>query len=203
VKRERPAAVLVLAVLTVVVGALGVVAGGAGLALSLGSTAAPRTPPPLPPGATNAAVQIDELTYLRTKVPGYRVFETARPVTVMALAAVLLAAGIGLFEMHAWARAVAVAAAGSALLLLVLAMLYEVGFVLPSLEDWRMEGYRYNYYLQSGPTPAPPPALNLAPVVLLTGSLLFVVYAVVALVVLFLPVVSAAFASRRAPADPA
>jgi hypothetical protein len=183
VKRERPAAVVVLAVLTLLTVPFVLAAGGIALAGAVG----PHAAGPLLRTTPLSAVDVARVN-LRDRVGGYALFEVLRPGVLLLLAALLLCGGLGLFGLHPWARVLLVAAAGLSLLWHVGALLYEVGVVLPSLETWRQQDH--------GNYPGGAGSADVLPILLLLATLVFVVQALVSLVVLYTPVVAAAFPGR-------
>ena len=125
-KRERPAAVLVLAVLTIVAGCWGIIT----VFLSLVEALSNRT---FILRTMVSSWEYDELmAFLHRVISGYEFFDLGYPVAVLVLAAVFLVAGTGLLQMRRWARITTMVAAILSLVLQLGVLLFLVGFVLPA-----------------------------------------------------------------------
>ena len=133
-KRERPAAVLVLAVLTIVAGCWGIIT----VFLSLVEALSNRT---FILRTMVSSWEYDELmAFLHRVISGYEFFDLGYPVAVLVLAAVFLVAGTGLLQMRRWARITTMVAAILSLVLQLGVLLFLVGFVLPALRDSQYDG---------------------------------------------------------------
>lgn len=187
-KPERPVPITALGALCLFVGAFGVVAGLCGLALA-------KEPATLWYGS----VTDHPLAYLRDRA-GYRAYEVGLPIALGATGAAFLVTGAGLLATAGWARKLANATAVVALTLSVLAILFEVGAVLPVFDAWRSPqlpgNTRYRDYPLGQRPWADEPALNLIPVARLTAVLVFVLHGLIVVTVLLSP------ASRAEEGDP-
>jgi hypothetical protein len=187
VKRERPVPVVVLALTSLLLGGVGLLAAAAVQAVCWVSdeTFAGGVIVPMSPAL---AMQ------LRLGLPGFFVFEMILPGLALCLAALVMASGLVLLSGGRWARSAAMTAAGVVLLALVLVAAYESVVVLPGIEHWREVGWQQNNRLEvefTGP-------LWVAPL-LLIGGLIYFVHAVATLVVLRAPAVAEAY--RRGSND--
>ncbi len=186
-KQERPAPVLVVAVLGVLVGGLAMAVGGGAACLAAGGWPEPIVALPVKGKAE------DSVLFLRTSVAAYGAYEVARPAALALLGAALIGAGAALLRSGRRARRAALVLAGLCVAFNVGTFLYEIGYVLPALEDWRssaQRGYNGNVSQIS--------YLWLMPVALLTVALVVTLHGVITLLVLQSPAVADAFAE---PAD--
>jgi hypothetical protein len=184
VKRDRPAAVVVLALSGVLVGGLGLLGAAGVVVVCFGlsvSTAAGFVVPLSPAGAEQ----------LRTALPGFRAFEALLPLTALLLAALVLATGFGLLTGRRPARRAALLTAGAVLVVGLAASLYEVVVVVPGIDNWHSAAS-----VRRGGHDAPPatdPEIYWVALLLVVGGLIFALHAVATLVVLTSPAVAEAF----------
>jgi hypothetical protein len=191
-KRERPVAVLALALSGVLVGGLGL--AGAAAVLAIGRTfAGPEAPAVIVPLAPAAAY------HCRVVVPGFRALEVLLPAGALLGSALVLASGLALLSLRRGARAVARVTAAAVLGVLLVTALYEFAVLLPAVESWREEGFRHNLAPRPPVSDLMPAELQWVALLPLLGGLLFFVHAVATLVVLSAPAIAEAFAPR--PAD--
>jgi hypothetical protein len=190
VKRERPVPVVVLALAGVLVGGLGLVGGGTAAALCAGHAG---------PGAPGLVVSLRpaEAEHLRSAVPGFVAFEVLLPVAALLLAALVLAAGLGLLTGRRGARAAALMAAGAVLLGGLVVALYDVLAVLPGVEHLHRSDFPRRFFGKDAPPVPPDPELHWVALLFAVGGLVFVLHAVATLVILTSPAVVEAF--RRGP----
>jgi hypothetical protein len=185
-KPERPVVVLVFAILNIIFGSLGTLAmccvgmmtGFLGVVFSNAPAGAKL--PPFPP---------DVLVYFAIVVVAH---------LVMSL--LLLASGIGLLNMRAWARRGSIAYGVVTIVMSLINMPVSVAFVAPQMEKWQKavqeetqkqqqsQGIRVYRSNQS-------PLANAASSI--GGAIVGMAYAVALLVVMFLPQVRDAFEGRR------
>jgi len=185
-KRQRPVAVLVIAILNFVVGAISLVCGTCGAALN--SVVASIS---IPSGAVEPMP-----TYLGRVVPGWPAVEVGRGVALFVLGLVLIIAAIGLLLMHGWGRWLSV---GYAVLSIVLHsgyLTYELGFVMPAIAQWQQK-------VAQQPEGPPPTQTQMnqagAKVGVILAGVMYLLHATALLIVLFLPHVGAAFRGAARP----
>jgi hypothetical protein len=182
--RQRPAAVLVIAILHLVGGGLdllGVVCGGAmqaaGAANPFGKTA------PAGPEQVELARLQQQIEALNP--PGYIYGElTANFV----LDVMLLAAGIGLLSMRPWARTLSLVYAVLAILNRLFTVVFSFVVIIPAFEAMIQEHAPKDPQAQS--------VISLMKVGMIAGVVfgaLFIIYPIVVLIILNLPHVKAAF----------
>ena len=186
-KPERPIVVLVLAILNIIFGSLGTLAmccvGAMTVFLGVVFSNAPAgaKPPPFPP---------DVLVYFAIVV-----------VSHLVMSLLLLASGIGLLNMRAWARRASIAYGIVTIAMSIINMPVSIVFVAPQMEKWQKavqeeaqkqqrqgQGIRY----QSNQSPLANAASSIG------GAIIGMAYAIALLVVKFLPQVRDAFEGRRA-----
>jgi hypothetical protein len=185
-KPERPIVVLVLAILNIIFGSLGTLAmccvGAMTVFLGVVFSNAPAgaKPPPFPP---------DVLVYFAIVV-----------VSHLVMSLLLLASGIGLLNMRAWARRASIAYGIVTIAMSIINMPVSIVFVAPQMEKWQKavqeeaqkqqrqgQGIRY----QSNQSPLANAASSIG------GAIIGMAYAIALLVVMFLPQVRDAFEGRR------
>lgn len=198
--RERPTAVLVMAILNFVMGGLGLITF---LCCGLGSLLATNlfldfigkaAPPP-----TKGGPDPSELTKMFDHVPGYYPVMGTHMVLCAGLCILLIAAGVGLLNMQTWARYSSVAASVFFIFLSFINLAYNIAVVQPGLERWQRD-----FAAKLGGTASPPafgPSTTMNVVMAIFGFLLYIAYPVALCVVLFLPKVSAAFAAPLLPPE--
>jgi hypothetical protein len=147
------------------------------------------------------------MVFLNRKLSGYDFFDMGRPMAIVGLAIIFLLVGFDLLRMRRGARLTMIVVAVLSLVLQIGVLLYTVGFVLPALENRQLEDAVQDF---SNPRSI---ALKIdnemwerewesfyeGILLLLTTTLVFVLHALAALVVLFAPVVVSAFAARARP----
>lgn len=192
--RERPAAVLVMAILNIVFGSLGLICSlcaGVGLALFFGGfTSAP---------AANAG-PLKDMISLEQAIPSYKYMMIATDLGRIVLAVILLVAGIGLIGMNPWARWASVFCAVVTIVWSLGNLVYQVGYVNPALVEWKRGLERRSAEQPEGMPPQPmPQQFDLAQnnIQAIGHAITQTVYAVALLIVMFLPHVRTAFAGQR------
>jgi hypothetical protein len=173
-----------MGILNIVFGSLGLLCGACGVAanvlvLSLASASGPG------PGA-----EIKELLdYMDKNLPGHMAVEIGRGVGILVLSVLLLVAGIGLLGTKSWARWLSIAYAVLSIPLHVGWAVFELGFVLPLTQKFAKSHNAFG--AQQDNT-----------VIQAVGAIIFtilaVVYALVLLIFMFLPGLSAAFNQGQA-----
>jgi hypothetical protein len=188
VKRERPVAVGTLAIVSLLLGGLGLATGLAvqTFCLWLGGPDAPCAV--VPPAPATAA-------QCRANVFGFAQVEILIRGLVVILPVLVLVAGLGLRAMRPWAPTLALAVGALTLVVLVTIALYEFTVILPAIEDWRdVAARRTDRSEQMASVAAEVQWVSLS---LLIGGLVFFVHALATLVVLRSPAVVDAFRRPR------
>lgn len=157
-----PAAVTVLAVLTVAAGALAL-----GLAVLAFASQTWHW------SSRGAALRGQWLLFAP--------YEAVRAPALVILGTVQIGAGLGLFRVRAWARRTVLGTSVAVLLLVPLALLLQVAWIAPGLEGNRWE------YRNPNEVPVLDPASGMVVVALMAGGLALACHALIALAVLFSP----------------
>ncbi len=185
--RERPLAIAVLARAGLVLGGIGLLAGGTVLALCL-SFSTPASSCLIVPLSPSVAF------YCRAHVFAFEPFELVLPSLALLLPGLVLAVSLGLRLMRPWAPSAALVVAALTLFAFAATLLYEFAVLMPAVEQWRS-----GTMARSAPghynVPVPAEGQWVA-ILLLIGALVFFVHALVTLVVLRSPAVGEAFADR-------
>ena len=182
---RRPTVILVMAILNIVFGGfwlLFVLCGGFGLAVM-----AVMPTPPNTPGAVAGAPMIQGLS----KVPGYLPFAITNLITALILSVILIVCGIGFIGMKKWARWMALGYSIVYVIFQVASLTYTLTVLDPAMAEV-MKDQPFGGFSDS--------PLNKVVQVGFTG--LGIAYAIVLLVIMLLPSVSAAFAGRLPAAEP-
>jgi hypothetical protein len=181
--RQRPTAVLVLAILNLVFGGLGLASelcclGGLGWLKIIGPA------------------QNGSLAALFQTVPSYLTFAVVQHVLGLILSALLLVSGLGLLGLRNWARWLAIGYSLASVFVQVYALVVQVFHFDPLIERYLMNS-------SAKGTPIDAIAGTQGNVVSqIAGAFFGVIYPIVLLVLLFLPGVVRAF-SRQEPTDAA
>lgn len=196
--RERPTAVLVMAILNFVMGGLGLITflccglGGllfTGLMLDFVGKAAPPS---------KGGPDPSELTKMFDYVPGYYPVTIAHSLLCAGLCVLLIVAGIGLLNMRSWARYTSVAVSLTYIFLALVNIIYTVAIVQPGLEKWQRD-MMTKVGAPVMPATSPSSAVNV--VAALFGFLINIAYPVALIIVMLLPAVGAAFAAPLLPPE--
>jgi hypothetical protein len=184
--RERPTAILVMAILNFVFGGLYIlflICGG----ISIAVTAVFAKNMPTPKGQPNP---FEEVTGMYDAIPGFYAF-TATTSTLMLLFCILLVvAGIGLLKMQPWARWACIVYAAYTLFAASISLMYNLALAIPAMQQWRTE------YMAKINRPVPAsPLIDYGSAAL--GFVFGIAYAVALLIVMFRPSVVRAFAGER------
>ncbi len=186
-RRERPTAVLVLAILHLVGGCLGLLFGAVVLALQLAALNTAAVPAPAPSAVTTRNLNYAIAQHTEEAVPSSRAVQFIQTAEGLLLDVLLLNAGVGLLYMRRWARALSLTYAALSILLHLFGLLYAVVFLLPASSAFidqvagnpgvgpMAAGWRFGWWV---------------------GTLFgfaFILYPIAVLVVLLLPGVAAAF----------
>jgi hypothetical protein len=197
--RERPPAVLVMAILNLVLGGLGILGtllcGGVG---------------PLFAAVLSEQAVADPLgnpyTAVEKQLPGYIAFAIGSLVLNLLLSILLVIAGLGLLRMESWARRLCIGYGMASLVVTLAGLVFTLAYVNPAVARWQRERDEQVLRQQQqqgnvlagrpgvGASLGSPSWMNNLPAL---GSALFsMAYATALLVVMFLPDVSDAFAGR-------
>ena len=180
--RYRPPAVLVMAILNMVFGALGIFGL---LCIGLMFLIMPQLPQP--PGG-NPAIKVFE-------VPAYKqsVFVFASIGAVLAILEII--AGIGLLRMKTWGRRLSIGYAVTTIVIQVIGLVVNIAYVNPKIAEVMAQDTQQPFaQMQSNPMVG-----NIGTGF---GAVLGMAYAVALLIVMFRPHVRAAFAEAQPPAGP-
>lgn len=185
-KPERPVVVLVFAILNIIFGSLGTLAMccvgvmTAFLGVAFSNAPAGASIPRFPP---------DVVVYLAIIV-----------VSHLILSVLLLASGIGLLNMRAWARRASIAYGVVTITMSIINMPVSIIFVAPQMEKWQKavhEETQKQQQLQGIRTYQSNQSPFANAVSSIGGAIIGMAYAIALLVVMFLPQVRDAFEGRR------
>jgi hypothetical protein len=193
-QRERPTAVLVMAILNFVVGGFNLLAllcGGGALALVLGFASS------LPPGPGGQPNPLQEMGKVFKDIPGYIPVLIGQTILGFVLAIVLIVAGFGMLKMAPWSRTLCNIYAGVTLIVTLGATVYTLTVVNPAMARWQEDFQKK--FPGAGAGGQQDPVTQAATAV--CGAIFAIAYAVALLIVMNLPNVSAAFAGVRTQPD--
>lgn len=185
--RHRTTPILVLAILHLVGGGLGLfgsLCGCGGLLMSNAlSSAIPTMPqrpgqPPPPPNAN----EINK--YMNDHVPGYLAYTVIALVLSFLLDIMLISGGIGLLNMHPWARWLSLAYAPLSILVRLVGFVYQLVWVMPAMES---------LYAKNPAMKGMSSIISISSGIGAFVNLLFIIYPITVLVILLLPSTAAAF----------
>ncbi len=193
--RQRPAAVTVMGILNIVFGSLGLlcyICGGIGLLMLFNSNALNL------PGGINPFE--DMKVFMSREVPAYWPIAIGQIVLGFIMSILLLVAGIGLLNMGGWARVLSIIYSIITILMQIGGLIFTLAYVNPAMERWQQQ------FMGRVGGRLPPGAMggadstfnNLTSVV---GAIIGMVYAIVLLIMMLQPRVSAAFSGRAAQDD--
>jgi hypothetical protein len=130
-QRERPAAVLVIAILQFVGGGLGLlqdVSGAVMQATGAGQSMAKAFTPPAPPGGKPVEA-FDADAFMKERIPHYSIYLWSHFTLDTLLCLLMILSGIGLLQMKQWGRRLAFGYAAYSILLRLWTVLYTVLFI--------------------------------------------------------------------------
>jgi hypothetical protein len=180
---NRPVAVLVMGILNIVFGAIGCLQNGCCLcSLSL--------LPKLAAASKDASPQLETVAAAYQDLPVWRASTLGSAALDLALAAMLLIAGIGLIRMRPWGRITSILYGVLKCLGKIFGLGILVFYVEPACQAWQ------DAYMKQHPHAAQLPGFSGE---YISGALA-AAYALALLIVMFLPSVKAAFAGRSAAA---
>jgi hypothetical protein len=197
----RPTWVTVIAIIHLVFGGFGLIAGVCGgIVQAIGPMKFVPQPPPPPPGSkvppfpTDLAPRLQR--YLQTECPVYDTYLMTQIVLGLILSAMLVAAGIGLLSMRPWSRRLSLAYAAGSVAFQLAGVAYTLLFMIPAMTS---------FYEQIGKEyPAFAPFLMFSRVTAWMGAAaapVGLVYPIIVFVLLRRPGVAAIFAGASRPND--
>lgn len=191
-KQTRPTILTVTGVMNIVVGSLALLCGLCGVGANLAIAGLANAPGP--GGQPNPLAGM--IDHLNRTVPGYQVVEIGSRLLVMLLGLLLVVAGIGLLGGQSWARWLSVFYALLMIPLQLGYLVYELGLVVPAVQLWEKQlAQRQGFGGMQGPQAAGQQVGTIVGIVGAGG--LWIITALVILVMMFLPAMSAAFSGRR------
>lgn len=187
---QRPTAVTVAGILNIIFGSVGLLCYTcAGLSYLFFVSLADM------PGGINPVRHM--MDFLNREIPGYTAFLIISTSLGFLLAVLLLTSGIGLLNLQPWARVLSLLYAVVTILTQIGALIYTLGYVNPAMARWERD--LMGEMARVG-RPMPPGGLgtNLTfnNAMSLVVGILWIVYAIVLIVIMLQPHVSAAFAGR-------
>jgi hypothetical protein len=194
-KRVRPTSVTVMGILNIVFGSLSLlcmVCMGISL-LVLSSPDMLR----LPNGVNPVA---DMWDFMKREIPGYVAITIGSLVLGLIMSILLLTAGIGLLNMQNWARVMSILYSIVTVLTQLGSLIFTLAFVNPATARWQADFIRRQVgMLPPGADLGGNSALNNIGAV--AGAAIGIIYAVVLLIMMLTPTVSAAFGGRPPASD--
>lgn len=187
--RPVPVPVIVIAVLHLVFGGLGLIMDVCGTAMILAGNPFARLQPRGAPPPTELQRRMQNVEQeMADAIPGYRLSQVANTVVNFALDGMLIAAGIGLLKMMAWARLLSIVYACTSIVQKVISVVVSYVVVVPLMQEW----------LRSLPVQTLEDQIlvnTMSASMWLSGIgvVAYMIYPLAVLIVMFLPVVSAAF----------
>jgi hypothetical protein len=192
-RRKRPTAVLVMAILNMVWGGIWVACYLCIGVLALFVVAVVNQPGAAAKGDAQKFKEV--FGSMSREMPGLVALAVGEIVVRFLLAALLIIAGIGLLGVRQWARVASIFYAVATILVMIASLVVTFGYLNPRMEKWQRDfAARHGQVVQQ--RPENPLAQGAGAAV---GVVLNVGYSIALLVVLFLPHVSAAFAEGRRP----
>lgn len=182
--RQRPTAVLVIAIFHLIFGGLGLLCGVCGGIMDLVGTPNAQTGA----SAQQARKEVTEQV-LSQRVPLYRAYTIGNRVSGVLTSLLLVAAGIGLLQLQSWGRWLSVGYAALSLLVNFIGFVWTLAFFTPA----------YNEIFRRLP-PQNDQERMAADIARVTGPAVpcvIMIYPVAVLIVMLLPSVGAAFRPRK------
>jgi hypothetical protein len=196
-KRERPASVLVLAILQIVFGSLCFMLTTCGGVVQFAGGNKMFKPPP-GQGAPKDDPEEKLEKLMEQKVPAYKAVQVAQLGLGILLSVALLVSGIGLLKLRPWARTLALVYAVVSILETIGSIIYESLFTMPILKEF-VAGER----ARPGLTPDEKMGYDMMEMIgnfAVFAPLIIVIFPIVVLIILLRPSVRAAFSD--APREP-
>jgi hypothetical protein len=191
--RSRSAAVTTIGILNIIFGSLGLLLGLCGVA----SLVLIYSMPPMSPGPGQPPVNLgrDIAEYMEKEIPGHSIISSVELAITFVMSVVLLVVGIGMLKRQGWARVAGIIYAGVNIVQLIVDVLYKVILEMPAMNRWAADFQRRFPAVAAGGSQAA--SQSVGQVVGVLFVVLEICYAVVLLVILFLPHVRAEFSGRR------
>ena len=150
-------------------------------------------------GANDPGVEL--MNQMQAEIPGFMAYQVGSSLLHLTLSILLLTSGIGLLNMANWARILCIFYAILTILSQIGALIFQLAYVNPAMNRWQQEFIARQG--AAGRMGAADPTGNVAMsnVQSVGGAVIGMIYAIVLLVIMLLPSVSAAFAGRSVYRD--
>jgi hypothetical protein len=196
IRPRRPTSVVVLAVFHFILGGLGLCFGLFGI---VGALIVYLTPPPPapPPGAPVVVTAASQNQFMDSRVPYWKEIGLTFNMVDLLISAGMIAAGVGLLQMKAWARTASLAYGGVSIVDQAVHIVYTAVYIVPAVQAF------YDALGASAGSPFPPGMISMMKAVVgatVWLSVIGFIYPVVVLIVLLRPSVAEAF--RAGPPGP-
>jgi hypothetical protein len=137
-------------------------------------------------------------TVINREVPGFNAFLIVSLVLSLLLPIIEIVAGIGLLRMRSWGRVLSIFYSAAVIASSIASLIYRFGVVNPGMER-AMRDWVAQKGAQMGPDPVGSQFNNIFEVI---GTFIGMSYAIILLIVMLLPTVSAAFRGETAIGGP-
>jgi hypothetical protein len=193
--KQRPASVLVIAILNIIgggLGLLGTVCSGGGQLLGGGKMFTGSTTA-APPGKQQEFTEFEEYQkraekFLNEELPGGPALKYGEMSVGLVLSVLMLVSGIGLLSMQSWARVLAILYAILSILHHLASLIFAVGFTLPAARDFFAKKPPGNEMINTFAS-----IMEIILIVSVVVGFLFIIYPIVVLILMLRPYVVAAF----------
>jgi hypothetical protein len=197
--RQRPAVLTVMGILNLVFGSLGLLCGlcgGIGFLFILGG--AGQGGAGFGGGPNPFAAEADKWRFMSQEIPAFPAVRIGELVVGFLFSTCLIVSGIGLLNMRGWGRVLALLYSLFTILLTLGSLIFTLAVVNPVQQRWILDFRRRNPGAPTNDLLTDPTLVNILTVV---GAVLSMIYAIVLLITMLLPSVSAAVAGRSPAAD--
>jgi hypothetical protein len=194
-RRYRPTAVLVLAILHFVGGGIGLITTllTAGMQALNASRSAVVAPAAVTPQNLGAALT----RYIEDHVPSYQALTYGQLAVSLVLDLLLLVGGVGLLNMRPWGRRLSLGYAVLSILNRLFGLVYGLAVVLPVTREYLRLVAQQNPGLAGAVA-----GREIGGIIGLIASFVFVLYPIAVLIILLHPRVAAAFRGEGLPPEP-
>jgi hypothetical protein len=211
-RKQQSVPVLVIAILHLVFGGLGLLCfscTGAAMLAGFGNGQNPFANLGSPQMQQQQQAQQQAIQHMTDRIPHYQLYQGAVVVTSLLLAALLVAAGLGLLSMHSWARVLSIVYAVLSILHTLCVMIFTFLYIAPAQQEaFEQLGAINNPGMNAQQAAMQAQmmksmAQGMGPLTLFFQAFYFV-YPVIVLIIMLLPSVGAAFRGkpiRREPED--
>jgi hypothetical protein len=186
-RRARPAAVLVIAILHFVGGGIGILydlCGLAGQVLKTAIMSGSFGPMPQNNG------QLGSMQDLETRIPGYQAMQYAQLSAGLVLSGFMIVAGVGLVQMRPWGRFLSIVYAVVSIVTHIGEDIYNFGYVVPGMQSLMRDAAAKEPQLaKTGFGSMMESFVMIGPAL----QALLIIYPIVVLIIMLLPSVRAAF----------